>query len=57
MRIFYNTEEDYEMETIIQNKYYALFDNEWHRVKYLSCNYENETAVVLFIDKGNIAEY
>lgn len=42
---------------IIENCHYALFDDEWFRVKCVSCNYQTCIAEVYFIDRGDSDEY
>ena len=33
--------------------YYAVFDDVWHRVKCIDCDFENKNTTVFFIDRGD----
>lgn len=52
MRVHYNTEES-ETFPIVEEEYYAVFDDEWHRVQCTNYDSEKHVATVLFIDRGD----
>lgn len=52
MKIYYNTHES-EPKSVKEGEFYSVFDNDWFRVQCISCNYENQTANVFFIDRGD----
>lgn len=52
MKIYYNNTELDNVQPEI-NKYYAVFDDEWHRVKCKSIDDENNKATVFFVDRGD----
>ncbi|XP_014216066.1 uncharacterized protein LOC106644884 [Copidosoma floridanum] len=52
MKVYYNsTDLDFGPPEI--DKYYAVFDDEWHRVRCTSLDSKKEVATVYFIDRGD----
>ena len=55
MREFYSKNTPIS-QTISVNKFYALFDVEWHRVRCFEVDSKSKTAKVFFIDRGDTDE-
>ncbi|KAL7306420.1 hypothetical protein TKK_0001837 [Trichogramma kaykai] len=52
MKIYYNSE-DAEVDKFVIGNYYAVFDDQWHRVKCLNCDFHRKIASVFFVDRGD----
>ncbi|XP_008214717.1 tudor domain-containing protein 7-like [Nasonia vitripennis] len=52
MKLYYNIEES-EAFSVVEGEYYAVFDDEWHRVQCTSYDSKKQLATVLFIDRGD----
>ncbi|OXU29932.1 hypothetical protein TSAR_011135 [Trichomalopsis sarcophagae] len=56
MKLYYNTEES-EAFSVVEGEYYAVFDDEWHRVQCTNYDSKKQLATVLFIDRGDEDEF
>ena len=52
MKIFYDTNNS-ESTTVTPGKFYAVFDQEWHRVRCIKTDESGQTSTVFFIDRGD----
>lgn len=52
MKIYINTHES-EPEEIKEGEFYSIYDDDWHRVQCITCDWKNRNANVFFLDRGD----